>query len=162
MNYLQEDSDDTEEGEPELEAPEKPLVGTSTESGKNKFKLPLYLRIMGNRTLRPVNKKEFAHYVIILSCEYPKVEDEINAKRENMLYDEYHSMHYLDVDAVAEWRVRRCLRSWDFHKKLPGFTKRVIREGDLLTEDSMLLFRALPPLIRKEISARIWNALGVP
>ena len=53
--------DSEEEGEPELEIPEKPLEATSTAPGSNKFKLPLYLRVMGNKTLRPVSKKQFAH-----------------------------------------------------------------------------------------------------
>jgi len=161
-NFLEELLDDPEEGEPELEAPDKPIEATSTATGTNKFRLPLYLRVMSNRTLRPVAKKQFAHYTVVLVCEYPRYEEEIAAKRENTLYDEYHSLRYIDVDSLAEWRVRRCLRSWNFHKIVPGFTKKLIRDTSLLSEDSMLVYRLLPPLVRKDISNKIWSSLGDP
>src|SRR4051794_3432803 len=89
--------DSEEEGEPELEAPEKPLEAISTAPGSNKFRLPLYLRVMGNRTLRPVDKRQFAHYYVILICEYPTYLEEITAKRDHTLYDEYNSLRYIDV-----------------------------------------------------------------
>jgi hypothetical protein len=154
--------DDSDEGEQELDAPEKPLEATSTSTGSNKFRLPLYLRVMGNRTLRPVSKKQFAHYNVMLICEYPRYEEEIAAKREHTLYDEFNSLRYIDVDALTEWRVRRCLRSWNFHKVVDGFTKKLIRGGNLLTDESMVVYKTLPPLIRKEISSKIWQAIGDP
>jgi hypothetical protein len=163
MNKIFEDLlDDSEEGDPELEVPEKPLEATSTAAGSNKFRLPLYLRVMGNRTLRPVAKKQFAHYTVALICEYPTYQEEIAAKRDHTLYDEFHSLRYIDVDALSEWRVRRCLRSWNFHKVVEGFTKKLIRDTNLLSEDSMIVFRSLPPLVRKDITNKIWSALGDP
>jgi hypothetical protein len=163
MNKTFEDLlDDSEEGEPELEIPERPLEAISTAPGSNKFRLPLYLRIMGNRTLRPVNKKQFAHYTVTLICEYPKYQEEIQAKRDHTMYDEMHSLRYIDIDSLMEWRVRRCLRSWNFHKVVEGFTKKLIRDTNLLSEDSMLVFQSLPPLVRKEISNKIWLAIGDP
>jgi hypothetical protein len=161
-SFFEEPVEEDEEGEPELAVPERPLQAKSTEPGANKFRIRLFLRVMGNRTLRPVAKKQYAHYVVNLICEYPKYEEEINAKRENTSYDEYHSLRYIDIDSLSEWRVRRCLRSWDFHKVIPEFTKKLVRENNLLSEDSMMVYRKLPPLVRKDIANRIWSALGDP
>jgi hypothetical protein len=147
-------TDDDEELE---EAPEPESVKPI-----RKFRIYLYLRVMSNKTLRPAPNKDTAHYTIKLICEYPTYEEEIQAKRECTIYDEYHSLHYVDIDALGEWRVRRCLRSWDFYIVLPGFPGKLRRDGNLLTEESLKLYHSLPPLIRKEILVRVWNCLGNP
>jgi hypothetical protein len=139
-----------------------PITAMSTSPGSNRFKVPLYLRVSSNRTLRPVDSKHQAHYTVVLEIEYPTYEDELMAKKEATRYDEYHSVHFVEQDHISEWRVRRCLVRWNFHKVVPNFTKRIIRQSGILEDNSMAIYKALPPLIRKAIVMKLWDALGAP
>jgi hypothetical protein len=150
-----------DQDEPELDAP-APVEASSTNKGSNRFKTVLYLRVMPNRTLRPVDHRSAAHYKVILELEYPTYEEELMAKKQATTFDEYHSIHYVDQDQLSEWRLRRCLVRWNMHKAIPGLTKRILRHQGVLSDDSMETIKQLPPLIRKAIISRIWEYLGTP
>jgi hypothetical protein len=127
---------------------------------RKRFKLKIYLRIMSNRTLRPVNRKELATFSFLIECEYPTYEEELEAKRNATMYDESRGIHHVDQDMISEWRVRRCLIRWSLPSKLKGFCKRLQRSNNRLTEESWDDFKRLPPLIRKAIVNRLWASLG--
>lgn len=145
----------------ELPTEENILDGAaiSTEKGKNRFPLRIHL-ILHNKTLRPVSRKADADYTFTILCEYPSYEEELEAKRDNTIYDEFHSIHLVDHDKIGEWRLRKCLVSWDLHKKIPGFVKRLFRVEGKLADDSFEEVLKLPPLVRKEIINKLWEALG--
>jgi hypothetical protein len=132
-------------------------VAKSTSKGENRFVIRVYLRI-ANRTLKPSGKRE-SDFTGTIFCEYPTYEEEIEAKKNNTIFDEYHSIHVVDHDKISEWRLRRCIVNWDLHK-IPGFTKRLHRRDNLLTDDTFQLVLRLPPLIRKFIINKLWEALG--
>jgi hypothetical protein len=134
-------------------------VATSTEKGKNRFFIRLYLRVH-NSTLRPVERRRDADYITTIICEYPTYEEELQIKKNCTTFDEYHSVHLIDHDKIAEWRLRRCIVNWDLHKKIPGLTKRLHRKEGLLTDDTFQLVLQLPPVVRKLITNKLWEALG--
>jgi hypothetical protein len=136
-------------------------VATSTERGKNRFRIPLFIRVTGNKTLRPC-KKEFADFTCTLVCEYPTYSDELAAKKNATTFDEYHSVHYVESEKISEWRIANCIVRWNLQVKIPGLTRKLHRSGGRLTDDSLELIYKLPPLIRKDLTRKLWNALGPP
>lgn len=127
-----------------------------------RFRLKIYLRIMANKTLRPVNRKELATLGFLIECEYPTYEEELEAKRNATTYDESRGIHFVDNDLISEWRVKRCLIKWNLHVRLKGFCKRLRRTNNSLTSESWEDFRRLPPLVRKTIVNKLWESLGGP
>ena len=127
-----------------------------------RFRVRIYLRIMPNRTLRPVKRRELSDIDFIILCEYPTYEEELEAKRNATMYDEFRGLHYVDSDMISEWRVKRCLVKWNLHLKLKSFCKRLHRTGSMLRPDSWEDFRKLPPLVRKVITQKLWLSLGPP
>ena len=87
---------------------------------------------------------------------------ELEAKRTATTYDEVRGIHYVDNDVISEWRVKRCLLRWNFHRKLRNFCKRLHRSNNQLTTESWEDFRRLPPLVRKVIVNKLWRSLGAP
>lgn len=150
---MTEDSENRPEDDP-LEG-----VATSTEKGKNRFPIRVLLSIH-NRTLIPVARKSEADYIGTITCEYPTYEEELTTKKENTTYDEFHSLHLVDHEKIAEWRLRKCIVSWDLHKKIPGLTQRLFRVEGKLSDDSFEAVLKLPPLVRKQIIQKLWEALG--
>lgn len=149
-----------DESDPESEVEPGPVRAAGTAAGSNRFKLPLFLRVLPNHTIRPVDRRDQAHYTVVLEFEYPTYEEELAAKQEALRYDEFHSVHYIDQDHLSEWRVRRCLVRWNMHKVVPGFTKRLHRVKGQLEDDSWVVFKTLPPLVRKAVILKLWNVLG--
>lgn len=147
--------------EEKIDAPSQ-IKAKSTEPHNNRFRIPLYLRVMPNRTIRPVERKGLAHYTVILELEYPTYEEELTAKKEATKFDQYHSVHYVDQDYISYWRLRRCLIRWNMHEIIPDFTKRIIRNSGILSDDSIQVVNILPPLIRKMIISLINDAMGPP
>ena len=129
---------------------------------RQRFRLVIYLRIMANKTLRPVARKELATLSFLIECEYPTYQEELEAKRTATTYDEVRGIHYVDNDVISEWRVKRCLLRWNFHRKLRNFCKRLHRSNNQLTTESWEDFRRLPPLVRKVIVNKLWRSLGAP
>jgi hypothetical protein len=129
---------------------------------RHRFKLRVYLRVMANKTLRPVRRKELSQYTITILCEYPSYEEELEAKRNATTFDEYRGIHHIDQDIISEWRVKRCLIRWNLHLKLKRFSSRLHRSGNMLRPDSWEEFKKLPPLVRKEIVQKLWISLGPP
>jgi hypothetical protein len=145
---------------------EKPVISpgptaVSTTVGKNRFDVPIYLLLLPNGTLRPCGKAAVATYRAKITLEYPTYHEELEAKQEATKFDEAHSVHFIDRDQLSEWRIRRCLISWNLDTKVPGLTTKLSRVEGKLVDASMETFQKLPPLIRKEIARRITMALGV-
>jgi hypothetical protein len=137
-------------------------VDQKPEIERKKFRLKIYLRIMANRTLRPVNRKELSTLSFMIECEYPTYEEELEAKRNATTYDEARGIHYVDNDLISEWRVKRCLIRWSLPQKLHNFCRRLRRSNNQLTSESWEDFRKLPPLVRKAIVNKLWASLGQP
>jgi len=134
----------------------------STASNENRFPERIYLRVNENGTISPVEKRyrrRATHYFEI-EIEYPKYSEELDMKSKSTTYDEHNQIHYTDYAMLTEHRVQRCLVRWDLHKKIPGLTKRLHRVHGFLEDDSMELWRKLPPPIRKTIADLINIALG--
>jgi len=138
------------------------ISATTTDPGKNRFRVPLFLRVLSNRTLRPVKSKSASNYVVVLTFEYPTYEEELEAKKACTNFDEFHSLHFVDHDRLSEWRVRRCLVAWDLHKKVKGLTIKLHRIANQLEDESMAAYKRLPPLIRKAIINKLWESMGTP
>lgn len=132
----------------------------STIKGKNRFSVPLYIKVAANKTLRPIGSRRQADFICQLVFEYPTYQEELDAKKAATNYDEFRQIHWIDQDKLSEWRVRRCLVKWDLHQKIPGLTKRLHRINNQLEDDSLELFMQLPPLVRKAITQRLWENLG--
>jgi hypothetical protein len=129
---------------------------------RKRFRFKIYLRIMANKTLRPVPRKELSTLNFIIEAEYPTYEEELEAKKNATTYDEGRGVHYVDNDVISEWRVRKCLIKWNLPTKLKGFCRRLHRYNNSLTDESWEDFKKLPPLVRKKIIQRLWESLGAP
>jgi len=134
----------------------------STASDQNRFPERIYLRVNKNGTVVPVEKRyrRRATTYFEIEIEYPKYTEELEMKNKVTAYDEHNQIHYTDYASLTELRVQRCLVRWDLHKKLPGITKKLHRVQGYLEDDSIELWRKLPPLIRKAIADLINVALG--
>jgi hypothetical protein len=129
---------------------------------RKRFRLRIYLRIMANRTIRPVARKELSTLNFLIECEYPTYQEELEAKRTATTYDEVRGLHYVDNDVISEWRAKRCLIRWNLHLRLKNFCKRLRRANNMLTSESWEDFKKLPPLVRKTIVNKLWQSLGPP
>jgi hypothetical protein len=129
---------------------------------RKRFRTKLYLRIMANKTLRPVARKELSTLGFTIEFEYPEYSEELDAKKNATTYDEVRGIHYVDNDVISEWRIKRCLIRWNLHLRLKGFCKRVSKYNKMLTDESWEDFKRLPPLVRKAIINKLWRSLGGP
>jgi hypothetical protein len=142
--------------------PQLDLTGKaySTRKGENRFRFKVYIRVTGEIVRITNNYRDSDESFTILG-EYPTYEEELATKKENTKVDEITGNSILDTDAIAIWRVKRCLIKWNLHK-VKGFAKKLIRVNNLLTDDSFQSFIELPPLVRKHILQRLWLILGPP
>lgn len=141
------------------EEPKLPKFAKSTDEGENEFKIKVGFKIGFDRVLRPCSWRE-AEFKGIITAEYPSYEEELQARKENTQFDDVNMMTFLDQDGILEWRLRRCLKSWNFHTLIPNFTKELVKVERKLSDDSLNAFKKLPPRLRKEIVRKLWNALG--
>lgn len=148
--------------EPDDEEETEDEGGSPAPNTNNRFLLLLRLRVLPNKTLKPVDHKRDSHYTIALQCENPTYESELAAKKEATTYNEFYSLYYVDHDQIAEWRVRHCLVKWNFHRVLPKYTCKLIRVNGQLDDESWAAIKKLSPLVRKAIFIKIWDALGNP
>lgn len=138
------------------------LTALNTRKPNNRFEQRIYIRVTPEGTIQPLDKRKrrAAEYEFVLQLEYPSYEDELKIKALVTKYDEQHQIHFTDYALLTEERVRRCLVQWDIHEKLPQLTKKLHRIRGELEDDSMSLWKELPPLLRKTIADRINIALG--
>lgn len=135
----------------------------STEKPNNRFIISLYVRVTNEGTLIPLDRRRRrgAHYTGKLTLEYPTYEDELQMKQDATKYYEQYHLQQLDYDSVTESRIRRCLVRWDLDESIPPLrTKKIHRILGKLDDDSMELWKKLPPLIRKAIAMLINELLG--
>jgi hypothetical protein len=145
------------------EAPEP--KATTTEKPFNRITLPLYLRVTPEGAFIPLDRKKrrAAHYTAKVTIEYPSYEEELRMKQESMRYSEQYHLQQLDYDSLTEARLRRCLIRWDLHESVPTLkTQKLHRYLGALTDDSIEVWKKLPPLVRKAISLLINDMLGPP
>jgi hypothetical protein len=87
-------------------------------------------------------------------------QEELQTKKAFTTFDELNSIHVIDHEKIAEWRLRRCLVKWNLHTKIPGMAIRLIKVQGYLEDESFNCVLKLPPLVRKAITQKIWDALG--
>jgi hypothetical protein len=126
-----------------------------------RFSVPLNLRVDGlTGTVIPVETSAAADFRCTLLLEYPTYEEELRIKQNCQVIDDYGTR--LDWDRFVEARVRRCLIRWDLHERIPNFTEKLLRLNDSLDDDSLRLWKELPPLVRKEIIRLVNENMGAP
>jgi len=142
---------------------DKNLIAVSTQRPDNSFDVKIYVAITPEGTLQPLARRQRrrADHVVKLKIEYPTYEEEIGMRQRATVFDERNQVHYTDFAKLTEERVRCCLVKWDLHEKIPGLTKRLHRLRRELEDDSMELWKNLPPLLRKTIAEEVNMAIGM-
>lgn len=131
-----------------------------TETGQ-RFQIPLFLRIDDLTGVPiPSETEQVADYKFSITVEYPTYEEELQIKKVCQVSDDYG--YRFDYEKFVEERVRRCLIKWDLHEKIPNFTDKLFRVRNVLTDESLELWKKLPPLVRKYISETIGIYMGAP
>lgn len=139
--------------------PRKPTVEV-TKTGQ-RFNVPLFVRVDDvTGTLIPAENEHVADYSFQLTLEYPLYEEELQLKKSCQFQDEYG--YRFDYEKFLEERVRRCLVKWDLQDRIPDLTDKLLRTRNLLTDESLELWKTLPPLIRKQIADTITTYIGGP
>ncbi len=148
-----------------MKAEAPPAKAISTDKPNNRVIIPLYVRVTTEGYLIPIDKKKrrAAHFTGKLTVEYPSYEEELQMKQEATRYYEQYHIQQLDYESLTEARVRRCLVRWDLEESMPALgVKRLHRHLGHLEDDSMEIWKKLPPLIRKAIGMLINDLLGPP
>jgi hypothetical protein len=138
------------------------ITAKSTKPNENRFTEIIYVRPAKNGTIEILEykKRRLATVQLRILIEYPTYETELEIRQKANIYDERNQIHYVDIPTVSLERIRHCLVRWDFHEKIPGLTKRLHRKTGILEDDSVDLWKKLPPNLRKYISYLIDIALG--
>lgn len=140
-----------------------PLEALDSRGIKSQFDVKLYLQVTDSGTLQPLSKKfrKAAHYTLTLRLQYPTYQEELDIKQACTVFDRQNQIHIVDFERLTAMRVEKCLISWDFPKILPQVTtQELLRVNESLTRESMAAWRALPPLVRKEIGNQVNSAIG--
>lgn len=130
---------------------------------KSQFSTKIYLQVSDSGTLQPISRKfrKAAHYILTLKLQYPTYQEELDIKQTCTVFDRQNQVHVVDFERLTAMRVEKCLISWNLHEILPEITSQeLVRVNEVLTRESMAVWRGLPPLLRKEIGNQVNAAIG--